>query len=98
MKKGTSRSRKTPATSAPRVGRDDILPEYDFSRARRNPYARRYAASANVVELDPDVAVVFPDAEAVNSALRALAGIIQKHGPKQRLRARKVKDAGPSVP
>ena len=24
------------------VGQDDILPEYDFSRGKRNKYAKRY--------------------------------------------------------
>jgi len=59
---------------------DEILPEYDFSRARPNKYASRYAAGSNVVVLDPDVAAVFPSAGEVNEALRALAGIIRKHG------------------
>ena len=56
--------------------RDDILPEYDFHRARRNPYAPRPAAGSIAVVLDPDVAAVFTDAKAVNSALRALAKVI----------------------
>jgi hypothetical protein len=33
MKKGTTRSGKKKTKSDPRVGDDDILPEYDFSRA-----------------------------------------------------------------
>jgi hypothetical protein len=79
MKKGTSRPRTKRTPRKPRVAPDDILPEYDFSRAKRNPYAQRYTPAANVVELDADVAAVFPNAEAVNSALRALAGIIREH-------------------
>lgn len=62
------------------VDADEILPEYDFSHARPNKYASRYAAGSNVVVLDPDVAAVFPNAGDVNEALRALAGIIRKHG------------------
>jgi hypothetical protein len=63
---------------------DEILSEYDFSRARRNKYASRYAAGSVVVVLEPDVAAAFPSARQANEALRALAGIIQKHGgPKQ---------------
>jgi hypothetical protein len=62
------------------VDADEILPEYDFSGARPNKYASRYAAGSNVVVLDPDVAAVFPSAGEVNEALRALAGIIRKHG------------------
>ena len=55
---------------------DDILPEYDFRGARRNPYAARLAAGTTAVVLDPDVAAVFTDAKAVNDALRALAKVI----------------------
>ena len=62
---------------------DDILPEYDFRRARPNKYASRYAAGSLVVVLEPDVAAVFPSAGEVNEALRALAGIIQKHRPRR---------------
>lgn len=41
-------------------------------------YARRYARGTNVVVLEPDVAKVFPSAEAVNRSLRALANIIRQ--------------------
>jgi hypothetical protein len=61
------------------AGPDDILPEYDFSRAASNRYASKYAAGSSVVVLEPDVAAAFPSARAANDALRALAGIIQKH-------------------
>ena len=61
------------------VDDDEILPEYDFSRASRNKYASRYAAGCAVVVLEPDVAAAFPSAGEANEALRALAGIIQKH-------------------
>jgi len=63
---------------------DEILPEYDFSRARPNKYASRFAAGSKVVVLDPDVAAAFPSTGEVNDALRALAGIISKHGPQSR--------------
>jgi hypothetical protein len=52
--------------------------EYDFSRGVRGKYARRYAQGANVVVLEADVAKIFPNAEAVNDSLRALAGIIRR--------------------
>jgi len=75
---------KKAAKRAPRVGPDDILPEYDFRKGRRNPYAARMAAGSHIIILEPDVAAVFPDGEAVNGALRALAGIIRErqHRPK----------------
>jgi hypothetical protein len=63
--------------------RDDMLPEYDFSDARRNKYAARYAEGSNVVVLDPDVAAVCRNAVEVNAVLRALASVILRHRPKR---------------
>lgn len=60
-------------------GVDDVLPEYDFSRARPNKYASRYAKGSIVVTLDPDVAAIFPGTRQANDALRALAGVIRTH-------------------
>ena len=51
----------------------DMLPEYDFSKGVRGKYARRYHQGSNIVALEPDVAARFPNAEAVNQALRSLA-------------------------
>jgi len=62
----------------------DMLEEYDFSGGVRGKYARAYAAGANVVVVDPDVAQYFPDHDSVNRALRSLTEIIkrnQKAGP-----------------
>lgn len=58
---------------------DEIGAEYDLLKSRANPYAERYAGGTNLVRLDPDVAKVFPDAAAVNDALRALVKIIEQH-------------------
>ena len=60
----------------------EMLEEYDFSGGVRGKYASRFAAGANVVVLDPDVAEIFTDSESVNQALRALAGIIQHQSEK----------------
>lgn len=61
--------------------RDTMRPEYDFSKAVRGVTARRYAAGANIVVIDPEVLDVFPDGPAVNNALRALAPILRRnHG------------------
>ena len=65
------------------AGADEILPEYDFRGGRPNQYASRYAAGSAVIVLDPDVAAVFPSAGGAKEALRALAGIIQKHRPRR---------------
>src|SRR5258707_12453363 len=54
---------------------DDLRPEYDFSQMKgcvRGKYVERYREGTNVVLLDPDVAAAFPDAKAVNDALRLL--------------------------
>jgi hypothetical protein len=56
----------------------DMLAEYDFSSGVRGKYAKRYARGSNVVRLEPDVAKVFPTADAVNDSLRALAGILRR--------------------
>jgi hypothetical protein len=59
-----------------RAKNNDMLREYDFSPGIRDKYARRYAKGSNVVVLEPDVAKVFPNAEAVNSSLHSLVEII----------------------
>ena len=64
MKKGTSRN-------------DEMRTHYDFTGGVRGKYARRYAEGTNVVVLDPDVARLFPNREAVNETLRAVAQIVQ---------------------
>ena len=51
----------------------EMREEYDFSAGVRGKYAARFAAGSNVIVLDPDVAAVFRDPQAVNSALRLLA-------------------------
>ena len=56
----------------------EMLDEYDFSQGVVGKYAKQYAEGTNVVLLDPDVAKVFPDSEAVNQALRAIAQIIEQ--------------------
>jgi hypothetical protein len=56
----------------------EMLDEYDFSQGVVGKYAKQYAEGTNIVLLDPDVAKVFPNSEAVNQALRAIAQIIQQ--------------------
>ena len=56
----------------------EMQAEYDFSPGVRGKYARRYTEGTNVVVLDPDVAKVFPNAEAVNKSLRNLPKIIRR--------------------
>ena len=70
---------KAKKTMGQPVGVDETLPEYDFSRARPNKYASRYARGSIVITLDPDVAAVFTGPREANEALRALAGVIRNH-------------------
>lgn len=66
---------------APERDPDEILPEYDpelIRRGVRGRYAARYAEGTNLVLLDPDVAAVFPDAAAVNGALRGLLELARR--------------------
>lgn len=56
---------------------DWLRPEYkrsDFGEIVRGKYAYRIRKSTNVIVLDPQVAKVFPNDEAVNNALRELIG------------------------
>ncbi len=52
--------------------------EYDFSKAVRGKYLERYQKGTNVVLLEPDVAKVFKDSEAVNEALRGLLKLAEQ--------------------
>ena len=53
----------------------DLRPEYDltlFKRGVRGKYYQQAMAGTNVVLIEPDLAEIFPDAAAVNRALRLL--------------------------
>ena len=52
--------------------------EYDLSKLRggvRGKYYRRFSEGTNLVLLDPDIADAFPNAKAVNDALRVLVSV-----------------------
>ena len=73
----------TPMKQAPSNQHDpNMHDEYDFSEGVRGKYAERYQAGTNLIRLDPDVAKMFPNAESVNEALRALGKIIAEHQKK----------------
>ena len=59
---------------------DELRPEYsfDYSKAKPNPFAGDLQGRTVAVVLDPDVAEVFPDTTAVNSALRVLASVARR--------------------
>ena len=68
------------------VAADDLRPEYDLRSLRvRGLGAGRRSFAGSVVRIEPDVAEVFPSAEAVNEALRFLIRVTQDKKPKLRL-------------
>jgi hypothetical protein len=71
------RASRKPNLMAGEMGVDEILPEYDFSQSRPNPYASKYQKGSLVITLDPEVVAVFSNATEVNDALRSLAKIVQ---------------------
>ena len=61
---------------------DELRPEYhrsDFKRLIRGKYLTRVQQASNVVILDPKVAVLFPNSEAVNRALLSLAELVEQN-------------------
>lgn len=60
-----------------------MLPEYDFSKGIRGKYARQFKAGTNIIVLAPDVAKIFPDSDAVNETLRAVAKIAMRSKKRQ---------------
>ena len=55
--------------------KDDLRPEYDLKSLGtgiRGKYYERYQKGTNVVVIDPELSKAFPNAKAVNDALREL--------------------------
>jgi hypothetical protein len=88
MKKASRKSAPRRRSATQERDTDDIQPHYDFRGAVRGKYAARYREGTNVVVLEPDVAERFPDAAAVNRALRALAEVADANKPRPRARRR----------
>ena len=55
----------------------------DFCALVRGKYSERLRAASNVVVIDPEVAELFPNAAAVNTALRSLAEIAKRAGSRR---------------
>ena len=66
MKKATKTAKRA------KRDRNQMRSDYDFSNGVRAKYAKRFAQGTNLVLLEPDVAAKFPNAAAVNKALREL--------------------------
>ena len=64
----------------------EMRPEYDLSQLKgrvRGKYIERYRAGTNLILLESDVQAAFPDAEAVNEALRMLMKVARRQVQEQ---------------
>ena len=62
---------------------EELRPEYrreDFGEMVRGKYALRCREASNVVVISPDVQKAFPNAQAVNDALRGLLELARATG------------------
>ena len=57
---------------SPKSEPEELSSEYDFSIGIRGKHHEAYQRGTNIVVLEPEVARVFRDSEAVNRALRML--------------------------
>jgi hypothetical protein len=60
---------------------DELRPEYALRSLRVRKLGPGRKSFGGVIRLEPDVAEVFPDAEAVNEALRFLIRIAKENQP-----------------
>jgi hypothetical protein len=59
---------------------DDLLPEYDFTKLPVVARGQGRKRGSLTVQIDPDVAKIFPDSGAVNKGLRLLIRLFQESG------------------
>jgi hypothetical protein len=60
---------------------DELRPEYDLKRLEVRRLGPHRKSFGGVIRLEPDVAAMFPSAEAVNEALRFLIRITKANEP-----------------
>ena len=59
---------------------DELRPEYDLKSMRvRKLGSGQRSLAGTIVQIDPDVAAMFPNAGAVNEALRFLIKVMQQN-------------------
>jgi hypothetical protein len=58
---------------------DELRPEYDLSTLRVRKLGPKRKSFGDVVRLDPDVSGAFPNADAVNEALRFLIRVTKEN-------------------
>jgi len=69
------------ASSRKKTAPDEMRPEYDFSDARPNRFAKKFTKQRGggvLVLLEPDVAAVFDSSKKVNKFLRATLSAVKK--------------------
>jgi hypothetical protein len=67
---------------------DELRPEYDLSTLRVRKLGPARKTFGDVIKLEPDVAGAFPDADAVNEALRFLIRVTRENQSNVRPRNR----------
>ncbi len=60
---------------------DELRPEYDLRALRVRKLGPERKSFGDVVRLEPDVAEAFPNADAVNEALRSLIRVSKDKAP-----------------
>ncbi len=60
-------------------GKDDLRPEYDFDALPVRKLGPGRTMYGPTIRLEPDVAEAFPDATAVNEALRFLMRVVKEN-------------------
>jgi hypothetical protein len=73
------------------TNQNELRREYDLSKLKggvRGKYYERARAGMNLALIEPDLAVLFPNSEAVNRALRVLADAARVAAPGKRRTAR----------
>jgi len=65
-------------------GTREVRTEYNFSGGVRGKYVDQYRRGVNVVLLDPELAVAFPDSKSVADALHALVAIATRADRRKR--------------
>jgi hypothetical protein len=66
---------------------DDLQPEYDFTQLTVVSRGEGRKKQNLTVQLDPDVATIFPNSGAVNEGLRLLMRLIQQNQSLQSLQS-----------
>jgi len=78
-------TKKAPKSKSKPQNRDPLAREhrFNYAEAKPNRFARQIRGGSVAVLLDPDVAKVFKDGEAVNAVLRALMATMPLRDPRR---------------